>query len=234
MSKVFLTAEWRNLILITYKIPTDILTPHLPKGIEPDTINGEAFASLVAFDFLNTKVKGVKIPFHVNFPEINLRFYVREIESKRRGVVFIREFVPKYFIELVADNVYNEPYKNIPMKSSVTKNGTVRVEHEIEFENNEYSISLEAENKPNLPGEDSTEHFFKEHSWGYGTNKNGETLVYRVDHPFWDVYPVIKYEHNFDFAKIYGEKWSFLNQEDPYSIILAEGSEIKVYSHTIL
>lgn len=67
MSKVFLTAEWRNLILITYKIPTDILTPHLPKGIELDTINGETFASLVAFDFLNTKVKGVKIPFHVNF-----------------------------------------------------------------------------------------------------------------------------------------------------------------------
>ncbi len=234
MEKVFLTAEWSNLILLTYEVPVDILTPHLPNGLEPDTIDSKAFVSLVAFDFLNTKVKGVSIPSHINFPEINLRFYVKEKKSGRRGVVFIREFVPKFMISLIADKIYNEPYKSIKMKSSVKKNGTVEVRHEIEYEGKDYTISLEAEDKTYLPAEDSTEHFFKEHSWGYGVSKKGDTLVYRVDHPVWDIYPVIKWEHNFDFGKIYGSKWEFLNSAEPYSVVLAEGSAVKVYSHTTL
>lgn len=234
MEKVFLTAEWRYLILLTYKIPEEILTPHIPEGLEADTIDGNAFASLVAFDFLNTRVKGRRIPFHVNFPEINLRFYVREKESKRRGVVFIREFVPRYFISLVANKIYNEPYKNLKMKSIISQNGVIQVRHDIEYEAEAYHIVAEGENKPYKPGDDSTEHFFKEHSWGYGKSKKGETLVYRVDHPVWKIYPVITYRHNFDFARLYGDKWNFLNGAEPYSVLMAEGSGIKVYSHTKL
>ena len=234
MEKVFLTAEWRYLVLLTYKVPPEILTPHIPEGLEADTIDGNAFASLVAFDFLNTRVKGRRIPFHVNFPEINLRFYVKEKESGRRGVVFIREFVPRYFISLVANKIYNEPYKNLKMKSIISRNGAVQVRHDIKYKGEEYHIVAEGENKPYKPSADSTEHFFKEHSWGYGTNKKGDTLSYRVDHPLWNIYPVITYRHNFDFALLYGEKWSFLNGAEPYSVVMAEGSEIKVYSHSKL
>lgn len=234
MSKVFLTAEWRYLILLTYKVPGDILTTYLPEGLELDTIEENAFASLVAFDFLDTRVKGKHIPFHVNFPEINLRFYVREEKSKRRGVVFIREFVPRYFISLVANKVYNEPYKNLKMKSIISQNGAVQVRHDIQYKGQDYHIVAEGENKPYKPAEDSVEHFFKEHSWGYGRSRSDQTLVYRVDHPVWNIYPVINFRHNFDFAELYGEKWSFLDSTEPYSVILAEGSEVKVYSHTIL
>lgn len=229
MDRVFLTAEWRNLILITYKIPQEILTPHLPAGLELDTIEGNAFASLVAFDFINTRVKGRRIPFHINFPEINLRFYVKEKETGRRGVVFIREFVPRFFISLIANRIYNEPYRSIKMKSAISVNDAVQVRHNIKYKRREFFVTAEGKNEPYIPGEDSKEHFFKEHSWGYGVNRRGETLVYRVEHPEWKVYPLITCDNNFDFSFLYGAKWSFLNGAEPYSVMLAEGSGIKVY-----
>ncbi len=226
--KIFLSAKWENLALITYGIPPEILLQYMPKGLEPDTISGKAFISLVAFDFFETKVKSVKIPFHVNFPEINLRFYVRHKE--KRGVVFIRELVPKFFIAHIANILYNENYKSIKMSSSVEKNEKIIVEHKIRAEGRKFMMSIEGENKPYMPSKDSLEHFFKEHEWGFGISKKGRTLVYRVEHPFWQVYPVKKYSLDLDFGKVYGKNWEFLNSEKPFNITLAAGSEIKVFS----
>lgn len=230
--KLFLSARWENLVLVTYKVPSKILAEHIPKGLEPDTINGDAFVSLVAFDFLDTKVKGVKIPFHVNFPEINLRAYVKNKE--KRGVIFIREFVPRFFISLVANTLYNEKYRSAQMKSSLTLNGKIDLTHNMKFKGKEYTLSLQAKNQPHMPGHDSTEHFFKEHEWGFGTNRAGQPLMYRVEHPFWDIFPVTRFEHNFDFGAIYGLKWRFLNSEKPYNVTFAKGSPIKVYSGKLL
>jgi uncharacterized protein YqjF (DUF2071 family) len=229
MSDVFLTARWEYLILITYAVPQEKLTPSLPKGIVPDTLGGNCFASLVAFDFKDTKVKGMKIPFHINFPEINLRFYVRREDTGERGVVFVKELVPKFMIEFIANTVYNEPYESVKMESSMAINGKINLEHNIEYEGKPYSIKLEAENKPFTPSPDSKEHFFKEHSWGFGKTKKGETLVYRVEHPVWEIFPVTDIKYNFDFGAIYGKEWGFLNDSEPYNITFAKGSEIKVY-----
>ncbi len=229
--KAFFTARWENLVLVTYKVDPGFLSQFMPPGLEADTIEGSAFISLVAFDFLDTKVKGIKFPFHVNFPEINLRFYVKSMD--KRGVVFIREFVPKTIIPLIANTLYKENYKCIPMKSSIEKNGRILLNHTIEFAHKEYQINIEAENKPYLPSADSIEHFFKEHEWGFGTSGKKRLLTYRVEHPFWEVYPIRKFEHNFDFVEIYGEKWEFLNLESPFNVTFAKGSEIKVYGAEI-
>src|SRR5438105_349004 len=87
----FLTARWTNLFLATYAVPDDTLTPRLPAGLELDRRDGSAFVSLVAFDFRDTRFLGIPWPGYCNFPEINLRFYVRR--GAERGVVFIREIV---------------------------------------------------------------------------------------------------------------------------------------------
>ena len=226
--KLFLRARWENLILITYSINPGLLEPLMPKGLEPDTINSNAFVSLVAFDFLDTKVRGIKVPFHVNFPEINLRFYVKTKE--KRGVVFIRELVPKFFIARIANLLFNENYKSIKMTNQVEKNSTVKVKHFGFYDGLKFEIRVEGENNPYLPSEDSLEHFFKEHEWGFGKSKRGETLIYRVEHPFWEIYPVKKYSLNFDFGAIYGKKWEFLNSQRPFNMTLAVGSAVKVFS----
>lgn len=230
--KLFLSARWENLLLVTYKVSPEMIAEYIPRGLEPDTINGNAFVSLVAFDFLDTKVKGMKIPFHVNFPEINLRAYVKN--KDKRGVIFIREFVPRFFISFIANTLYNEKYRSAPMKSSIITNGNISVEHVLKLGGKEYSITAQAENNPYMPGEASTEHFFKEHEWGFGTNRAGQPLMYRVEHPFWDVYPITNFEHNFDFAAVYGKKWESLNNQEPYNITFAKGSAIKVYSGILL
>lgn len=230
--KLFLRARWQDLILITYDVDPKLLLEHIPAGLEPDTINGRAFVSLVAFDFLDTKIKGIKVPFHVNFPEINLRIYVKN--NEKRGVVFVREFVPRTIIPLIANSLYNENYKAITMSSEVQKNGAIFLNHKIKLLGKFYEINAEAENKPFLPDADSTEHFFKEHEWGFGTSKDGHPLIYRVEHPFWNIYPLVKFQHNFDFEAVYGKKWGVLNSQSPYNVTFAEGSVVKVFEGQLM
>jgi uncharacterized protein YqjF (DUF2071 family) len=229
MASVFLTAQWRNLINLTYEVPVEILVPYTPKGLEIDTqLNGKAHVSFVAFDFLDTRVKGIKIPFHVNFPEINLRFYVRH--QGEVGVVFIREFVPKFWIAWVANVIYNEPYKAIPMVSKTTVNASeIYVEHHFSVNQQKFSVKANAQNAPFFPDKTSVEHYFKEHTWGFGATKSGKTLRYEVEHPIWRIYPLHNYELEVDFGSIYGNQWSFLNHTQPQYALLAEGSAIKVF-----
>ncbi len=235
----FLTAEWKNLILLTYAVDPTLLEPYLPKGLELDIYKNKAFISFVAFEFLNTKVKGIPIPFHINFPEVNLRFYVRRKDkdgSQRRGVVFIKELVPKTMIALVANKVYNEPYVAIPMEGTSTISGKqVIMEYEMQIGGQKHSWKFIALNQPYFPPEDSTEHFFKEHEWGFGTNHRGQTMHYQVEHPHWRIYPLEeRFELKVDFGLIYGEQWSFLNLQIPYNIMVAEGSPIKVFPGAVL
>ena len=231
----FLTAEWRNLVLVTYAVPPEMLAPYLPPGLTLDSradAPGMAFLSLVAFDFLNTKVLGIPWPGYRNFPEVNLRFYVRErLESDetRRGVVFVEELVPKRLIANMAKWLYNEPYSFAPMQSKVkTETDSLHIQHSLERNNVVSTLHVECETRSETRPADSMEHFFKEHSWGYGTSRKGKLLRYEVRHPEWRVHPVKRVDVNWDFASVYGEKWAHLKDLEPYSVVVAEGSAISV------
>jgi len=223
----FLTAEWRHLCLITYAVAQARLQPLLPPGLTLDTVDGEAFVSLVAFDFLNTRVLGIPWPGYRDFPEINLRFYVRE--GERRGVVFVREFVPKRLIAWIARGLYNEPYSYAPMRSAVRSHeGKIEVEHNLVVAGRTQRILVSAEHREGIPDEASVAHFFKEHSWGYGRSRSGELVRYEVRHPVWATYPVERCDLDWDFAAAYGPEWADLGRTEPRSVILAKGSAIRV------
>ena len=119
--KPFLTAEWRYLAMLNFEIDPAIIQPFVPAGTELDEHDGKNFVSLVAFLFLDTRVLGIPIPFHRNFEEVNLRFYVRRKTNDgwKRGVVFIKEIVPRSMIALVAQYKYNEPYIGLPMSHQI-------------------------------------------------------------------------------------------------------------------
>jgi uncharacterized protein YqjF (DUF2071 family) len=224
---IFLTAEWKNLLNITYAVDPSVLESHLPKGLELDIVNGKAHISLVAFDFLQTRVKGIKIPFHVNFPEINLRYYVNY--KSMRGVAFLREFVPKHCIAFIARRFYNEPYVSYPMESKTTETETEReTEFSIWKEEDHYKVKVISELSPFVPPHDSKEHYFKEHSLGFGKDHEGKTLFYNVEHPEWQLYPIRDLDIKIDFGKLYGPEWEFLNSEKPELRMLAAGSPVKV------
>src|SRR5207244_5466347 len=117
MAWTFLTARWSNLVLLNYVVPPAVLEKRLPAGLELDTRDGEAFVSLVAFDFLQTRVLGVPWPGYRNFAELNLRFYARR--HGERGVVFIREIVPQRLVAWIARALYNEAYVAAPLVSTI-------------------------------------------------------------------------------------------------------------------
>jgi uncharacterized protein YqjF (DUF2071 family) len=114
----FLKAEWINLTMANYVVDPALLSAYLPAYTEIDLWNNRCYVSLVGFMFVNTRVLGVKIPFHINFEEVNLRFYVRH-QSKgewKRGVVFIKEIVPRSALTFIANTLYHENYETMPMR----------------------------------------------------------------------------------------------------------------------
>jgi uncharacterized protein len=232
MPRTFLTACWQDLVIITWAAPEQLLLPRLPRGLELDRWEGRACVSLVAFDFRGCCVKGLRVPGLVNFPEVNLRYYVREVASGRRGVVFIREFVPSRVIAMVASVVYNEPYRAVPMRRVVEeRNDRVRVEHDVGVPGSPLRIVAEADAATETPNEGSLEHFLKEHSWGYGVDRRGRALAYEVRHPVWAVRRGASARVEGDLGRAYGEEWSFLNAAAPVNVMLAVGSEITVLGH---
>jgi uncharacterized protein YqjF (DUF2071 family) len=227
----FLTAEWRKLILINYAVEAKHLQPYLPAGTVLDTYNDICYASVVGFMFLNTKLKGIPIPFHQDFEEINLRFYVKHQMKNgtwRRGVVFVREFVPKTMISFVANTIYNEHYETVDMDHQWNETSDeLEVEYKLEQEE-WFSMKVIAKNTTEEIPVACEAEFITEHYWGYTKVSETETSEYEVWHPRWKTYPVKSYECNFDFGKLYGSDFEFMNALKPFSVMLAEGSEIKV------
>ena len=83
----FLTARCHDLIIVNYEINPELLDDLMPHGTELDFHEDRCFISLVGFIFLDTRVLRIPIPFHINFEEVNLRYYVKRQVSgeNRRG-----------------------------------------------------------------------------------------------------------------------------------------------------
>ena len=204
---------------------------HLPKGTEIDLYNGKCYVSLVGFLFQNTKILDWKIPFHVNFEEVNLRFYVKRFENNewKRGVVFIKEIVPKPALTLVANTIYKEHYQTLPMKHSISSSSeNSKFVYQWKLDNKWNSISITAKNEL-LPIEENTEaDFICEHYFGYTKYNTDKTFEYEVKHPKWGQYEVIDTKIDVDFRSNYGSDFAHLKDLRPTSVILAKGSEISV------
>jgi len=214
--------------MVNYEIEPSLLAEYVPKGTNLDFHDGKCYASLVAFMFLDTRVLGFTIPFHINFEEVNLRFYVkRETDNEiRRGVVFIKEIVPRRAISLVARAFYSEPYETWKMSHS-------RAENELAYfwskANCKNRIAVEIGKNLGVPEADSHGEFIIEHYWGYTPRGANRTNEYKVEHQKWELFDTSNNQIDVDFGFVYGEKFAFLTKTDPTSILLAKGSEISVY-----
>ena len=248
---VFLTATWRNLVMLNYEMPPSLLSPFLPPGIELAKWEGRAVASIVAFDFADVRLLRIPVPGHRDFQEINLRFYVRRRVAGgwRRGVVFVRELVPLPMVALLARRLYGEPYAALPMDGLVRRLPAAPSSSQVpasddaghaELTTVRYSwrhrgvwhrveVDADTEVEPSLPEPGSEEEFFTDHAYGYGTRR-GRTVEYVVEHPTWRYWRPARAElrcGSDTLGALYGEAFvPYL--ESPRSAYLVEGSPVTV------
>jgi uncharacterized protein len=231
VARPFLTAEWRDLVIVNYAVPASLLSPLVPRGTELDLWDGQALVSLVGFHFQRTRVLGIGMPGYRDFPEVNLRFYVRrEVAGElRRAVVFVRELVPRRLIASIARALYNEPYRALPMRRGVTHSA------------HSWSLSYEwleptgwvglratiaGDAVELVPG--SKAEFITEHFWGYTRQQDGGTIEYQVTHPRWRVWTSAEIEIMGNLSQTYGPTFGALLGEKPDSAYVAVGSPVTV------
>ncbi len=231
MPRTFLSARWEDLIMANYAVDPELLQPYLPKGVELDFFEGKTYVSLVGFMFRNTRLFGVPIPLLGTFEEINLRFYVKRPTENgfKRGVVFINETVPYPAVAWLANKLYKEHYTAVPTKHQILANAHNR-ELRYQWKTNKNWNHLQLKCSPNAVAmpKNSIEEFIFEHYYGYTKVSDTKTLEYRVNHPRWQVYPVIDYDISCDFKAMYGADFEYLATQKPDSVIVANGSNVTV------
>ncbi len=228
---IFLSAEWRNLLMLNYEVDAGVLARHVPSGCELDPWQGRVLLSVVAFQFLNTRVLGCRIPLHQNFEEVNLRFYVRHRSESgwRRGVVFVKEIVPHRTIAFIARTIYGENYVALPMRHTVIEGSSTGV---VSYEWRHGGVWEGARAKiagpAIVPPAGSEETFITEHYWGYASQRNGSTVEYQVEHPRWGVWKAEEASLDCDVAELYGPEFKDALTSPPCSAFVADGSGIVV------
>jgi len=216
----FLTAEWRNLLMLNYAVDPSLLAPYVPTGTELDFFDGQTYISLIGFEFNRTRVLGVAIPFHQDFEEVNVRFYVRREEGQgiKRGVVFI-----------------SEKYTRVPMAHRID------LREDAQIAGGEFSwrlgreacvMQIETEGPAFLPAPGSEAEFITEHYWGYASQADGACLEYQVQHPQWQVWNAKRASFTGNAESIYGPQIAAVLTRLPSSAFLAEGSAVTVSKGT--
>jgi uncharacterized protein YqjF (DUF2071 family) len=234
--RVFLSAEWRDLVMLNYEVDPAILRQCVPRGVELETFEGRTFVSLVGFQFLRTKLYGsLTVPFHSNFDEVNLRFYVRRREGGeiRRGVVFVRELVPRMAIAGFARLMYREKYDSCPMWHRVARHADgLAVEYDWTWRGGKFRLSARARGEPSRVAEGTLENFITDHYWGYSAKSAEESIEYRVSHDPWRVWVSTSARFDGEGGALYGAEFREILRGTPDSAFIAEGSPVLVHVGT--
>ena len=239
---IFLTAEWKHLVMLNYAADSDTiqaLRELTPPGTELDSWNGKVLVSMVGFLFLNTRLLKIPVPFHRDFEEVNLRFYVRRKQNSewRRGVVFVREIVPLRAVATLARLCYGEKYMATRMRHRVVPASIASSSGSVPIGSADYqwlhtgrfcSVSAKFSGIPELPAAGSEQEFITEHYWGYSGRIRRPTLEYEVEHPRWRVWNALEPVLDCDPATLYGPRFQNTLSAAPSSAFVAEGSPVSV------
>ena len=232
--RIFLSTEWRDLLMLNYEIDPALLQPFVPRGTELDSFEGTTYVSLVGLRFARTKLFGlISVPFHSDFDELNLRIYLRRREGSeiRRGVMFIREIVSLPAVTLLARLAYAENYRTLPLRHSInlTDSGG-SIEYSWKSKQQPFRIHAQTQGTPSLAASGSLEQFISEHYWGYSRSRNGSSLEYHVAHERWRIWRASNAAFEGDGAALYGSDFGSILSRPPRSAFIADGSAVLVYA----
>ncbi|HJQ27621.1 MAG TPA: DUF2071 domain-containing protein [Blastocatellia bacterium] len=233
-ARIFLTGQWKHLAMLNYEIDPRLLAARVPRATELDSWQGKTMVSVVGFMFLETRVLGVRVPFHVRFEEVNLRFYVRRKadDGWRRGVVFVKEIVPRRAVAFGARLFYNENYVAWPMRHRVELEELTAARGSVEYgwraAGRWHHLRAETAGAARALVDGSEAEFITEHYWGYAVQRDGGTVEYQVEHPRWQVWEAAASAFDCDVQAVYGAAFVEALSGKPSSAFVADGSAITV------
>ena len=232
-TRPFLTAQWRNLVILTYAVDPARIIDLVPAGTTLDWWHRQAYVSLLAFQFLDTRILGTPIPFHQDFEEVNLRFYVRRStdEGVRAAVVFIRELVPRQLVGGMARLLYREPYQVVSMRSKVSPGPPPDVEYQWDSTGHWCTLAAAGKGEGHEPAPGSLDEFLTERHWGYNGERGKDTLEYRVDHPRWTIWHAENVHVDFHAETLCGLDLA-PQLKTPISALIADGSAVSIHWRT--
>ena len=236
-NKVFLRSNWLRLASANYIIEPHLLDKYIPKGTVLEEHNGKHYVSLVAFRYSQTRLLNIQVPFHTNFEEINLRFYVkRKIAPHvwRSEVAFTKLFFPKTALTFVAKHIYKENYETKRMRHNWSENDRQLLTSYGLKKNRWHDFELMTEKESNVIDAHSSEAFFSKHYWGTSQINDNSCTIYKIEHPEWKVFRVNDWKINFDFNKVFGSEFKHLTDNKPESVYLYDGSEVVVHKKKII
>ena len=81
--------HWSDLLFVHWRVPSEILTPLVPRGLTLDTFDGDAWLGVVAFHMSGVRPRWFPaLPGVSAFHETNLRTYVH-LDGREPGVLFL-------------------------------------------------------------------------------------------------------------------------------------------------
>lgn len=232
MTAPFLTASWDDLVLASFVAPAELLQGYLPRRTEldsPDAWPHLTLVTVVALRFRHMRVRGLPVPTAGDVPEVNLRFYARH--GQTRGAVFLREYVGHPLVVAGARLLYGEPYRLARVGHEVVRDrGSVRSRTVLQTSSGRGTMEVIGAGEPLISPESGVEHWLKEHYWGFGRSRSGDTIRYRVAHPVWRTYRVVEARVGIDPGLLMGGRWRTIDWASRlHSVVLAEGSAASVY-----
>jgi uncharacterized protein YqjF (DUF2071 family) len=243
--KPFLTAAWRDLLMLNFEIDAAVLEPYLPRGVEVDLHEGRALMSMVAFVFERPRLYGIPAPLSARIPEINLRFYVRRhVDGQwRPGIVFIKEIAPWRALPMamVANHWYHEHYHLMPVRHQLRTldehdDARQHIHYAWKYRGHWNRLAATASGTPHRPVPGSDEAFILDHWFAYTRQPDGSCIERQVDHPLWNLQAVDLDSLQFraDVSSLYGAQFVDALSQSPTTAFFSSGSAVGVFGGTLV
>ena len=179
---------WEDLLFAHWRVPEDIVRPHLPASLAVDLYGGSAWLGVTPFRLTNFRLRGMlPIPGLNSFLELNVRTYV--VAGDRPGIWFFSLDASSQLAVDLARRTYKLPYFRARM--SMTRRSDA-IDYEcarVAEPGRVFSGSYRPAGAAVAPADGSLESFLTERYCLYTTDEAGVLYRAEIHHEPWALQP---------------------------------------------